>query len=83
MVEFSTTQFNQQRYKNGFRDSPNYFYNVQYGFGRFNRDYYHLNAEFRIKNTYKISYAYETSISKLNNGVVGDSHEIGLSLCIP
>ena len=56
------------------------FYKEKYslGIGYRNRDAFCLNVGWDIKSKFRIGYAYDITVSKLNNGVSGGSHEFVL-----
>jgi len=71
------------QYQNGFQEISVGTY-VKYGvftFGAWyrNRDAFILSLGIRTKK-FKIGYSYDVTVSKLNNGVSGGSHEVSLGL---
>lgn len=60
------------------------FYKEKYslGIGYRNRDAFCLNVGWDIKRKFRIGYAYDITISKLNNGVSGGSHEFVLGFIL-
>ena len=71
------------QYQNGFQEINIGTY-IKYGaftFGAWyrNRDAFILTIGLRTKQ-FKIGYSYDVTVSKLNNGVSGGSHEVSLGL---
>ncbi len=60
------------------------FYKEKYslGIGYRNRDAFCLNLGWDIKNKFRIGYAYDITVSKLNNAVSGGSHEFVLGFLL-
>ncbi|MEY3236414.1 MAG: hypothetical protein RI883_515 [Bacteroidota bacterium] len=60
------------------------FYKEKYslGIGYRNRDAFCFNIGWDIKNKFRIGYSYDVTVSKLNNGVSGGSHEFVLGLLL-
>ena len=46
------------------------------------RDNFMLQAGWDIDDRFRVAYAYDTSVSKLNNGISGGSHEFTLGYVV-